>query len=79
MRKNAGRAVLVEILDIVGPLIEIGYPAILLYQLFQVWERLNAVTDRLITLTQEFEAYREKTEDYRAEIQRQMRASNDAN
>jgi hypothetical protein len=66
----------VEILDIISTALEIGLPAILLWQLWQVWERLNAVTDKLIALSQEFDDYREQTEAYRAEVQQEMRIQN---
>lgn len=62
-----------EFLDILGTLLEIGLPAILLYQLWQVWERLNEVTDKLINLSREFDEYREQTEAYRAEVQQELR------
>lgn len=65
-----------DILDIIGTAIEIGLPAILLWQLWQVWERLNVVTDKLISLTHEFDDYREQTEAYRAEVQQELRIQN---
>lgn len=65
-----------EILGILEPLIDIGLPAILMYQLLVVWNRLVVVTDKLINLTEEFESYRDQSEEYRASVQRELRAIN---
>jgi hypothetical protein len=49
-----------------------GFTAILLYQLWTVWQRLNVVTDKLIALTDEFEEYRSEAQNERAQMARMI-------
>jgi len=39
--------------EVIKTLIDIGGQAVLLFILYQVWQRLNQVTDKLIEITQE--------------------------